>query len=476
MSANFAIEGFAGKRCDVLGMGVSNRPLVSALLEEGAIVCVHDRKSPKELGSEAEAFAARGVSFICGDSYLDKIEGEYLFRSPGIRPDLPEIQNAVARGAVLTSEIEEFLHRCPCPVIGITGSDGKTTTTTITYLLLQAEAERRNSRNAVWLGGNIGQPLFAKVKDIQPSHRVVLELSSFQLQTAERGVDCAVITNITPNHLNWHLDMDEYIAAKARIFKSPCRMLVTNRDDPICMALAADAEMPLTLFSLQKSSYEAVTVGMPRGTRALFLREDAVVFCDGDNEQTVLHTRAVRLPGLHNLANYMAAIGATWGKVGTDTIKEIAARFAGVPHRLEYVRELGGVAYYNSSIDSTPTRTAAALSALPKKPIVICGGRGKHISYAPLAQTLCARAKAVVLTGEMADEICAELGACPAFDAAHLPIYKESAFADAVRCAHDIAKPGDIVLLSPACTSFDAFANFEARGERFRQIVQSFVE
>ena len=468
---------FKGCVCDVLGMGISNRPLIDLLLADGAIVRVRDKKTPDALGEDAGSLAKRGVTFVSGEGYLDRLDGDYIFRSPGIRPDLPQIRAAEKNGSVLTCEMEQFLARCPCPVIGITGSDGKTTTTTVTHLLLAAEAQRRQNGQKIYLGGNIGTPLLPRLAEMKPDDFAVAELSSFQLQRMAYGVSRAVITNITPNHLNWHTDMEEYTDAKKQIYRTePCNMLVTNRDNPVCASLAAVCTVPLTLFSSTKDNYADITAGMPEGCCAVFIRDGYLWHSDGQTETKIIPVSAIRLPGRHNVENYMAAIGVTWGLVSCESIDTVARTFAGVTHRLEFIRKLNGVTYYNSSIDSTPTRTAAALHALQEKPIVICGGYDKHIPFAPLAEVLCERAKAVVLTGATADAIMSALRECPAYREDCLPVFREDTFGAAVDRARAIATDGDTVLLSPACASFDAFRNFEERGDTFRRLVMAFTE
>lgn len=468
---------FAGCVCEVLGMGISNRPLIDLLLADGATVRVRDKKTLDALGEDASALAEQGVVFLGGEGYLDGLDGDYIFRSPGIRPDLPQIKEAEENGAILTCEMEQFLARCPCPVIGITGSDGKTTTTTITHLLLTTEAQRCQRDRRVYLGGNIGTPLLPRLAEMKSDDFAVAELSSFQLQRMAYGVSRAVITNITPNHLNWHTDMEEYTDAKKQIYRTePCSLLVTNRDNPVCAALAAACTVPLTLFSSTKDNYAEIVAGMPKGCSAVFARDGFLRYSDGQTETKLIPVSAIRLPGRHNVENYMAAIGVTWGLVSQETMDVVARTFAGVPHRLEFIRKLDGVTYYNSSIDSTPTRTAAALHALQEKPIVICGGYDKHIPFAPLAEVLCERAKAVVLTGATADAILSALQECPAYRAECLPVFREDTFRAAVDRARAIAADGDTVLLSPACASFDAFRNFEERGDTFRRLVMAFTE
>ncbi len=476
MSSISLLSPLRGVHCAVLGLGISNLPLIDVLLAEGATVTGRDLKTRESLGPVADELAARGVKLILGEGYMDGLCEQLIFRSPGIRPDVPAIANAVANGAILTSEMELFLARTPTPVFAITGSDGKTTTTNLTYRLLQAQFEQDRSPRRAYMGGNVGTPLFPRLPEMTEDDIAVAELSSFQLMTLPKSPTRALITNITPNHLNWHPDMAEYIAAKCNIYAHGATHLTLSADNEVTAALAQTAPMPVTLFSSRKHRRE--DLALREGDTAIYtvdaLGEETVVYDDGKGTVTpVLKVADIRLPGRHNIENYMAAISLTWGLVAPATIRRLAREFPGVPHRLELVRERDGITYYNSSIDSTPTRTAAALSALKERPIVICGGRDKKTDFAPLADILTSRARAVVLTGEAREKILSALRACPAYDEATLPTVVVPAFDEAVRTAARMAQPGDTVLLSPACTSFDAFKNFEERGECFKDIVNN---
>lgn len=462
------------KRCTVVGLGISNLPLIDFLLSHGASVTARDRKTRSELGDVGDRLEARDVRLYTGDSYLDGLDEEIVFRSPGLRPDLPAFAAAVERGTTLTSEMEMFLDLTPATVIGITGSDGKTTTTTLTGLFLERECRRRQ-KGRVYVGGNIGEPLLPRVEQMTADDFAVVELSSFQLQTVRRSADRAAVTNLSPNHLNWHTDMDEYIRAKTQIYRhEPNRLLVTNAENAVTVGLARDYGQAVTWFSSKRIRAEDFAPMMKAGDRAVYIRNGQILLWNGKNETPMLATDKILLPGIHNLENYMTAIALTDGLVSRESIAEVANSFTGVRHRLEAVRTFRGVTYYNSSIDSSPTRTAAALSALPKKPIVICGGADKHLSFAPLAESLCQHAKAVVLTGATAPKIRSALEEREEVRKGLFPIYNDADFERAVCLARDIATEGDIVLLSPACTSFDAFRNFEERGDTFCRIVKDF--
>ena len=451
--------------CAIVGLGVSNLPLVRFLCARGLHPTVRDRKTEAELGALAAEARALGAKPVTGEGYLKDLDEEVIFRSPGLRPDLPEFCRAVERGSRLTSEMECFLEYSPALTLGITGSDGKTTTTTLTGLFLQEEQKRKKT-GRVFVGGNIGKPLFPEMEEMTDRDLAVVELSSFQLQGCWYSPDRALITNLSPNHLNWHTDFAEYIAAKTEIFKHErCKLLVLNADNEQTAALAGHSPVPVTLFSAS---------GKPNGAQKCVFARDRMIVADfGNGEIPVLPVGDIRLPGRHNLENVLAAIALTEGLVSPGSIAAVARTFSGVEHRLQKVRTVEGVTYYNSSIDSTPTRTRAALAALSEqgiRPIVLCGGYDKHLSYAPLARALERYAKAAVLTGQTAKTIAAEIKQeTPGF-----PFYMERDFRRAVEAAKAMEKPGDTVLLSPACASFDAFRNFEERGEVFCKIVNTF--
>lgn len=454
-------------RVAVLGFGVSNIPLAELLSECGNETTVYDRADFSALGESARELRDRGVKFVTGEGYLDDIDADIIFRSPGIRPDCEGILRAVSRGAVLSSEMELFLELTPAAVLGVTGSDGKTTTTTLTYKML--EAALRETGRRVYVGGNIGKPLLSELGNMSDRDVCVLELSSFQLFTAKKSPAEAVITNISPNHLDWHGKMEEYVAAKANIFSHGAARLTTNANDEICLSLAESAECEINLFSARLSLNE-ILGRYPSAETVVYLENGKIFEYRNGKSEALLDTSVIRVPGLHNIENYMAAIALTQDYVNAESIREVAESFPGVEHRLEFVRELDGVKYYNSSIDSSPSRTAAALSALPCRPVVICGGYDKKIPFEPLARALAERACAVVLTGATAEKIREELCAV----GASVPVYLEKDFSAAVSLARSIAREGDTVLLSPACASFDAFKNFAERGDTFKRIVNEF--
>ncbi len=464
---------FAGKRVTLLGVGVSNLPLARVIAPICSSLTVRDQKSEESLGETAAELRSLGATLITGDGcFRDIPGGEILFRSPGIRPDRPELVEAVARGAVLTSEMELFLSLNRCPVFAVTGSDGKTTTTTMTSLLLAPEGQ-------VFLGGNIGEPLLYRADRIGPQDAVAVELSSFQLMTVDAPVTAAAITNVTPNHLNWHTSMEEYTNAKRNILRHAGRA-VLNYDNDVTRSIGREIQenggIPVTYFSLAP-----LPESLLRPADGAVWLDNGVVFTrfPGEGAEELLERRSIRLPGDHNVANLMTAVALTHGFTSAEVIRRVAAEFGGVEHRLEFVRELDGVTYINGSIDSSPTRTAAALSALRDRPVVlIAGGSDKHISYAPLADAIfTSSVRAVVATGETMRPICESLRDHPLFaqkTADGFLLLTAPTFDDAVRLARETARPGDTVILSPASASFDSFANFMERGRHFKDLVLSF--
>ena len=461
-----------GKRCAVVGIGISNRPLIGFLLMRGAIVCARDKKTREEIGEYADEIEKQGAILKLGEDYLEDLDEEIIFRSPGMRPDIPAFAKAVANGAVLTSEMELFFELTPATVIGITGSDGKTTSTTLTGLILSQEY-KDDEGTRIYVGGNIGTPLLPMVADMTERDFAVVELSSFQLQAATRSPHVSVITNVTPNHLNWHTGMEEYTYAKTNVFRhAPCRRVVLNAENDITAELGKDVDIPITYFSSVKESHTEFT--LKEGDSAVYVRDGKIHLWSEGTEREIMQAAQLLLRGRHNLENLMAAISLTFEYASAESVREVATTFTGVKHRMEPVRVSGGVTYYDSSIDSTPVRTAAVLSAMPIKPIVICGGYDKRIPFEPLADAICEYAKAVVLTGATAGKILTALSKKADVQEGRMPIYMQPDFTEAVKLACTVAQPGDAVLLSPACASFDAFKNFEERGMAFRAIIDQY--
>ena len=440
-----------GEAVTVLGIGVSNTPLIEYLVKYGAKVSACDKREEDALGEVAAHLKDLGVTLHLGKDYLKHIDGNLVFKTPGMRYDLPELNQARDRGAEITSEMEVLFELCPSTIIAVTGSDGKTTTTTLIHEMLSREGYH------TYLGGNIGTPLLTKVDEMKPEDIVVLELSSFQLHTMKKSPHVAVITNLAPNHLNWHTDMEEYLDAKKNIFRyqQATDRLILNYDNEITRA-CADESQGETVFFSRLHAVDGISI------------KDGVI-CYG--EETVLPVSDIFLPGVHNVENYMAAIGAVWGLVKKETVCEVAKTFRGVAHRIEPVRELDGVKYYNDSIASSPSRTTAGLNAFDQKVILIAGGCDKKIPFDDFGFVVKDHVKALILMGETADKIeQAVLAACG--NEAPMPIFRVDSMEEAVLAAKGAAHEGDVIMLSPACASFDKYKNFEERGNHFKRIVE----
>ena len=448
------LSSLQNKTVAVIGIGVSNQPLIRLLLERGIAVTACDKKNRETLGIVAEQLEANGCRLRLGEAYLDGLTEDVIFRTPGMRPDLPQLAAAVSRGSVLTSEMEVFFEVCPCPKIAVTGSDGKTTTTTIIAELL------KRAGKTVHLGGNIGHPLLAETGKMKPEDVAVLELSSFQLMTMTHSPHIAVVTNLAPNHLDVHKDFQEYIDAKENIFthQSTKDIAVFNADNPYTLEEASRAVGRARLFSRKKELEDGV-----------FLRGDAVIARHNGEERQVMTTADIKLPGVHNIENYMAAIAAVDGLVPDGIIRDFAREFGGVEHRIELIRTRNGVRWYNDSIASSPSRTIAGLNSFREKVILIAGGKDKGISYDALGPVINDHVKLLILCGATAGVIRRVTEQAANYDG--LEIVDVEDYHQAVALAGSRAQEGDVVILSPASTSFDRFANFMERGRVFKDIV-----
>lgn len=435
------------KKITVVGIGVSNLPLIEFLAKNGAVITACDKRSSDELAMEKERLAPYDITYKLGEGYLCDIDADIIFKTPGMRFDVPELVVARERGSVVTSEMEVFFELCTAKKIAVTGSDGKTTTTTLISEMLKKEG------HTVWLGGNIGNPLLSEIENIKDSDYAVLELSSFQLHTMSTSADISVVTNLSPNHLDMHKDMQEYTDAKKNIFlyQKPGDKLVLNYDNEITRSFEKEAPNAPIFFSRTREDKNGVYL------------KDNVIYAFGD---AVLNADEIKIPGIHNVENYMAAIAALWGIVSVDTIKYVANNFGGVEHRIEFVREKCGVKYYNDSIASSPTRTTAGLRSFDQKVFLIAGGYDKHIPFDDFGPIIYKHVKKLFLIGVTAPKIKASAEAAGMCD-----IVMCSDMAQAVELSHKAATDGDIVLLSPACASFDMFKNFAVRGDTFKKLV-----
>ena len=442
----------AGKNITVIGIGISNLPLIKYLVSLGANVTACDRRSAEDLGENYTELEKLGVKFNLGDGYLNNLSGDMIFKTPGMRYDVPELLKAKENGSIVTSEMEVFFEVCPSHIIAVTGSDGKTTTTTLIHKMMTDAGYK------TWLGGNIGNPLLTDTEKMKENDWVILELSSFQLHTMRKSPEIAVITNISPNHLDMHKDYKEYIDAKKNI------MLYQNEGD----TLIVNADNQVTA-DIGKSANGAVKYFSRNGMADVYL--DGNIIKRGIVE--ILNIKDIKIPGMHNVENYMAAIAAVSSLVSKDVIVNVAKTFGGVEHRIELVRTLDGVKYYNSSIDSSPNRTINTLRVFPNKVIMIAGGKDKGIPYDEIGPALAEHVKVLILIGATSDKIQEALDAeiNKTGNGKDIEVIRATSYEDAVNTARSKAHDGDVVLLSPASTSFDMFRNFEERGNLFKKIV-----
>ena len=449
-----------GRKVAVMGMGVSNTPLIKYLMDLDADITVFDKKTEEELGkAKCEEYMLQGVNFSLGENYLDNLVGfDIIFRSPSMRPDTPALEKELDRGAILTSEIEMLIDLCPGKIIGVTGSDGKTTTTTLIYKMLEAEGYH------CYLGGNIGIPLFARIDEMRPEDIVVLELSSFQLMTLKKSPNISVITNISPNHLDIHKDYREYIDSKRNIYLHQQKddILVLNYDNEITKEFADTAVGNVRFFS----TYTRLDDGV-------ILDQNIIKICSNKIRTQVISADDILLLGRHNVENACTAIAAVQGLVKSESIIKVLTTFRGVEHRNEYVRELNGVKWYNDSIGSSPSRTIAGLVSFKNKVILIAGGYDKHLDYTDMGKYIVDRTKAVVLLGQTKEKIKVATEQALERTEIDLPIFECSTLEEAIEKANEIAEEGDTVFFSPASASFDMFKNFEERGKKFKEIVNN---
>lgn len=438
------------KKVTVLGIGISNLPLIRFLHRLGAVITAADRRTEDQLGDVAAELREMGITLKTGPGYLENLSGDWIFKTPGIRFDVPQLLEAARRGSRITSEMEVFFELCRAKIIAITGSDGKTTTTTLVAEILKKMGK------TVHLGGNIGKPLLPEIEEIAESDVAVLELSSFQLHTMKRSPDVAVITNMTPNHLDWHKSFEEYMDAKRNIYlhQNEKGVLVLNKSDGQSYACRFGAKGEVRLFGYDRD--------------CAVYSEDGTIYAFGGE---VMKTSDIRIPGEHNVQNYMAAIAAV-GPGCEAAARDVAREFGGVPHRIELVRVKDGVRYYNSSIDSSPNRTINTLKVFDKV-ILIAGGKDKGIPYDALGQSLAEKCRALFLVGMTAGVISDALKKYTekTGKGGDIPVTFCESYEQAVRMAADLAVSGDVVLMSNASTSFDMFRNFEERGNLFKKLV-----
>ena len=449
-----------GKKVAFIGAGVSHKRCIEQFVELGAQVTLCDqKKSIEDFGDYADTLRRLNVALSLGEHYTDGFAGQdIIMRTPGYEYFKPELQAAKAAGAMVTSEVELFFEFCPCEIVAVTGSDGKTTTTTLISKMFEAAGRKG------FLGGNIGAALLPQLADVTPDAVAVVELSSFQLISMRRSPRVAVVTNVTPNHLDHHKDMQEYIDAKRNILLwqvPPCRAVLGYEND-ITRAMQSDCKGEQVWFTRLHET-----------DRGAFLRasDDTLCYAENGVVTPVLPRAEIKLRGLHNVENLLAAIAAVWGRVPVEAMRQVGSTFTGVEHRIEPVRVLDGVTYYNDSIASSPTRTIAGLRSFDQKIILIAGGYDKKIPYEPLAPEIIAHVKTLVLMGATGPRIEKAVREHPDFDESKLTILHADNMQHAVELARSAAQPGDVVSLSPASASFDLYPNFEVRGRDYKNIV-----
>lgn len=466
------IASLRGKKIAFVGMGVANAPSALFLARHGLQVYACDSRDESYIGKKTcEELRACGVQFSLGKDYLRILpEMDIIFRSNGILPfQNPWIGECIERGQTVTSEMEEFFRYCPAKIIGITGSNGKTTTTTLIYEML------KKAGHSVVIGGNIGKAMLPYLEDLTPSDYAVCELSSFQLLTMGNLVhqpDIAVVTNIESTHLDHHISLDEYVDAKRNvlIYQDPSQRTVLNADCDYSIGhrvyhdMRYDVRGKLAEFSLEK----------PVNTGAYLDDNDNIVYAEDGTVTQIMPASDIRLPGRHNIANYCTAIAAVWGLVQPEQIREVARTFGGVEHRIEFVREVDGVKYYNDSIATSPSRVISGVRAFHQKIIAIQGGSDKGNDLSEMVPDLLTHVKILILNGATADKIEQAVLAAPDYDPDQLQIIKVKDLAQAVEAARKAAQPGDIVSLCPACPAFDQFKTFEYRGREFKRLVNAF--
>ena len=443
------LKSWNGRKIAVLGLGVSNRPLVRLLLEAGCHVTGCDRTPRENLDQEVLDLEIQGCVLKVGEGYLDGLEADLVFRTPGMHPNNPALVALREGGAEVTSEMEIFFECCPCTILAVTGSDGKTTTTTLVSEMLKAAGKM------VWLGGNIGTPLLPRCREMKEEDFAVVELSSFQLMDMQRSPHVAVVTNLAPNHLDVHKDMEEYIWAKENLFRfqNENDVLILNSDNDITSGFVGKGT---TKFFSRKGQTNGVW------------EENGIVYRNG---KALMEVSDILIPGEHNIENYMAAILAVEGLVDDESIRNVARTFGGVEHRIELVRIKDGVRYYNDSIASSPTRTIAGLKSFPEKVLLIAGGYDKHIPYDVLGPEICAHVKKLFLGGATGPQIRAAVENAPEYRPGCPEILDCGDFTSAVQAAVASAQSGDVVLMSPASAAFDQFKNFMVRGDYFKKLI-----
>ena len=447
-----------GRKVAIIGLGVSNIPLIEYMHKYNANVTVFDEKEMEEIPEDIlNKIRTYSMSFSFGKNNLERLKGfDIIFRSPSCLPTRSELEQEEKRGALVTTEIEMLMKMCPCKIIGVTGSEGKTTTTSLIYAIL------KHAGLNCYLGGNIGTPLFSKLSEMTPEDIVVLELSSFQLMGMDVSPHISVITNITPNHLNIHSSYEEYIEAKKNIFKfqNEDDILILNYDNEITRKCKIEANSKVIYFSSKEKLDDGYIVD-----------GDLIKECENKLRTHILNTKEIKLRGIHNFENICSAFAATKPFVDEKTAVEAIKEFNAVEHRLEFVRDINGVKWYNDSASSSPSRTIAGLNAYDEELILIAGGYDKNLDYTPIGKYIVEKVKGLVLIGSTAQKIKTAVENEAKRKNRIIPIYECESLEEAVYTANKISNRGQVVLFSPASASFDMFKNFADRGNKFKKLV-----
>lgn len=453
-------DDLAGKKLVILGIARQGKALARYAVSVGAQVVVSDLRSQEQLRTELEPLESLGIRFVLGEHPMNLLEGtDVLAISGGVPANIPLVRKAQEQGIMITNDSQEFIRRSPATCIGITGSAGKTTTTALTGKISQASGRR------TWIGGNIGRPLIADIEKMESDDLVVQELSSFQLEIWQHSPPIAAVLNITPNHLDRHGTMDSYSQAKANIlrYQRDIDVAVLSADDPGAVALGPLVRGRLRLFSVQKDVHDGA-----------FVRDGYIwLRSHQDGERVVCSLDTIRLRGEHNISNVCAAVAlADSAGIAIEAMQQAISEFHGVAHRLELVATINGVQFVNDSIATAPERALAALNSFDEPLILLAGGKDKNMVWENWAAQVNGRVKHVVLFGSLADLLHSKLAATRGDRHHQAGISRAANLAEAVQIAAALAQPGDVVLLAPGGTSYDAYVDFEARGNEFRELVR----
>jgi len=452
-----------GKHLVVVGAARQGLALAGYLSEHGTRITITDQKDEESLKEVMEKLSGENIHWVLGDHPLDLLDiADAISLSGGIPLTIPFVKAAIDRHIPLTNDSQVFMELVPCPVIGITGSAGKTTMT----LLVGKMIKDAFGAIRTWVGGNIGNPLILDIEKIKEDHLAVVELSSFQLELMTISPTISCVTNLTPNHLDRHGTMEEYTRAKARIldFQSDADIAVLNREDQGSWELRTRVKGRLISFGINKPE---------PGLEGIYLNGEMISYWDGRASRELISKDAIKLRGQHNLINVLGACAiALAADVPEDSILKGVESLIGVEHRLEFVRSWGGAAWINDSIATAPERSIAAINSFDEPLVLLAGGRDKDLPWGELVKLIQDRVRYLIIFGEAADLI--ERGLISSLQEGEtaIPYQKCGNLEDAVSVAAKVIESGDVVLLSPGGTSFDQFTDFAERGDRFRKCVQ----